>query len=238
MTVPTIAAPTPARPDRTHRRPARLVPLVLGTLLLLVGLPLLATGGLLLWTSGVHRSDGFVTSPEDRFTTQRAALVSDRIDLQAGAGWLPVHAALGDARLEVTPRSDDALFVGVARASDVRAYLHGVGRTEIEALGFGSSVRAVGPWPGSTPPGPPADQGFWIARATGTGTQRVTWPAAEGNWMFVIMKADGSPGIDVHGRIGAQFPALGTVAWTVLVVGLGVTVVGVLLIAPSLRRRR
>jgi hypothetical protein len=41
---------------------------------------------------------------------------------------------------------------------------------------------------------------------------------------------------DVQGRIAAQFPALGTVAWTVLSIGLGAIVVSVLLIAP--RRHR
>jgi len=236
MTTPTLAAATPTRPPRERRRVARVVSIALGTLLLLIGIPLTVAGGLLLWAHGVHRSDGFVTSPEDRFTTTTSALVSDRIDLRAGADWLPVHAALGDARLEVTPRENGAVFVGVARAADVRAYLHGVSRTTIEALGFGSSVREVAGRPGSALPGRPADQDFWIAQAAGTGPQRVTWPAADGNWMFVIMQADGSPGIDVQGRIAAQFPALGTVAWTVLSIGLGAIVVSVLLIAPSRHR--
>jgi hypothetical protein len=43
-------------------------------------------------------------------------------------------------------------------------------------------------------------------------------------------------GIDVRARIGAEFPALGTVGWTVLIVGAGLTVVSVLLIAPGARR--
>ena len=51
--------------------------------------------------------------------------------------------------------------------------------------------------------------------------------------MFVIMNADGSSGIDVDARIGAEFPALGTVAWTVLIIGAGVTVIGVLLVRPG-----
>lgn len=236
MAAPTLTAPTPTPPARTRRGGARVVPLVLVTLLLLVGIPLVAAGGLLLWTHAAHRSDGFVTSPSDRFTTSTAALVSDRIDLQDGAGWLPVHAALGDARVEVASRGADPVFVGVARAADVEAYLHGVGRTKIDALGFGDSVSAIDQGAG-TAPAPPADQDFWIAQSTGTGVQRVTWPATDGNWMFVIMNADGSAGVDVQGRIGAQFPALGTVAWIVLVIGLGVTAVSVLLIAPSAGRR-
>lgn len=180
MSAPTLPAPTPTRPARQRRGAPRVVALALGSLLLLIGIPLMTAGGLLLWTHGVHRSDGFVTSPEDRFTTSSPALVSDRIDLQDGADWLPVHAALGDARLEVTPRGTDAVFVGVARAADVQAYLRGVSRTTIEDLGFGDSVRESDQPPGTAPPGRPADQDFWIAQASGTGVQRVTWPAGDG----------------------------------------------------------
>jgi hypothetical protein len=209
---------------------------VLGALLLLPGLGLVLGGGVLLWASGVQRVDGFVVSPEDRFTTSAAALVSERIDLRTGADWLPIDAALGEARVEVTPRGNDAAFVGIAPATDAQAYLSGVGRTEIGALGFDSTVGDDGRRPGAAPSGPPADQHFWIAQATGRGMQRVSWPAAEGDWMFVIMRADGLAGIDVRARIGAEFPALGTVGWTVLIVGAGLTVVSVLLIAPGARR--
>src|SRR3954469_4190872 len=137
----TIAALPPAAPPaRTRRRAARVVARVVGTLLLVLGVALVAGGGLLLWAHGVHRSDGFVTSPEDRFTTSTHALFSERIDLTTGADWLPVEAALGDARVEVTTRADDDVFVGIARVGDAAAYLDGVSRTEVEALGFDSSL--------------------------------------------------------------------------------------------------
>src|SRR3954451_9345338 len=133
----TISAPPPWSPPAPRRRsPARVVAVVLGSLLLLPGIALVAAGGLLLWAHGVHRSDGFVHSPEDRFTTSTHALVSDRVDLRTDADWIPVSAALGDARVEVTVPEGEDVFVGVARASDAAAYLHGVSRTEIEALGF------------------------------------------------------------------------------------------------------
>src|SRR4051794_41697541 len=127
----TIAALPPAAPPaRTRRRAARVVARVVGTLLLVLGVALVAGGGLLLWAHGVHRSDGFVTSPEDRFSTSTHALVSERIDLGTGADWLPVETTLGDARVEVTADDGDAVFVGVARAADATAYLRGVSRTE------------------------------------------------------------------------------------------------------------
>src|SRR4051794_40574026 len=185
----TIAALPPAAPPaRTRRRAARVVARVVGTLLLVLGVALVAGGGLLLWAHGVDRSDGFVTSPEDRFTTSTHALVSERIDLTTGTDWLPVEAALGDARVQVTPRGDD-VFVGIARVDDAAAYLGGVSRTEVEALGFDSPLGNDDQRPGGEPSGPPAEQDFWIAQATGTGELQVTWPATEGDWMFVIMNA-------------------------------------------------
>jgi hypothetical protein len=226
-------APSPTISDR--RGPMRVIALVLGALLLLPGVGLIAAGGVLLWAHGVDRSDGFVVSPEDHFTTSTHALISDRIDLRTGADWLPVHTALGDARVEITPHAGQRVFVGIARVADAEAYLRDVSRTRIQSLGFDSPIGDDDQRSGSAEPAAPGDQGFWIAQSSGTGVQRVTWPAAEGDWMFVIMNADGSAGIDVSGRIGAEFPALGTVAWTVLIIGVGVTAVSVLLIRP--RRR-
>ena len=230
----TISAPPPLFPPAPRRRgAARVVALVVGVLLLVPGVALVAAGGLLLWAHGVHRSDGFVTSPQDRFSTSTHALFSDRIDLKTGADWLPVETSIGDARVQVTADDGGAVFVGVARAADVNAYLHGVSRTHVDALGFDSPAGHGDQFPGGAPSGPPADQDFWIAQSSGSGVQRVTWPATEGDWMFVIMNADGSAGIDVDARIGAEFPALGTVAWAVLIIGAGVTVIGVLLVRPG-----
>ncbi|NYJ07305.1 hypothetical protein [Petropleomorpha daqingensis] len=226
------APPAYTSPAPRRRGAARVVALVLGSLLLLPGIALVAAGGLLLWAHGVHRSDGFVFSPEDRLSTSTHALFSDRIDLRTGADWLPVSTSIGDARVQVTADDRGAVFVGVARADDVNAYLHGVSRTHVDALGFDSPAGTDDQFPGGAPSGPPADQDFWIARSSGTGTQQVAWPAGDGDWVFVVMNADGSAGVDVDGRIGAEFPALGTVAWTVLIVGAGITVVGVLLVRP------
>jgi len=231
----TSAPPARTAPAPRRRRAGRVVALVLGCLLLLPGIALVAAGGLLLWAHGVHRSDGFVFSPEDRLSTSTHALFSDRIDLRTGVDWLPVETSVGDARVEVTPAADGAVFVGVARAGDVDAYLHGVSRTHVDALGFDSPAGSDDQIPGDAPAGLPAEQDFWIAQASGPGTQQVTWPAGDRDWVFVVMNANGSAGIDVDGRIGAEFPALGTVAWAVLIVGAGVTVVGVLLVRPGRR---
>jgi hypothetical protein len=228
---PAWPAPTP-RPSRT----GRVVALVVGALLLLPGIGLLGGGGVALWADWFHRSNGFVVSPQEGFTSEGYALVSDRIELSATPEWLPAPDTLGTARLEVTGMGPREVFVGVAPATDARAYLDGVQRTVVDGLGFDAPATGSDQLPGGEPPGPPAQHDFWIAEAAGGGTQEVTWDPADGDWMFVVMNADGSPLVDVEARIGAEFPSLGGIGWGLLGVGGIVTLVAVLLLARAGRR--
>ena len=188
----------------------------------------------MLWADW-QRTDGFVVSPEEDFSSAGHALVSDRIELSTGAGWLPA-ASLGDARLEVTGAGPGDVFVGVAPAADARAYLDGVQRTVVDGLGFDAPATDSDQLPGGAPTGLPADQDFWIASASGSGTQEVTWAPADGDWMFVVMNADGSPWVEVEARIGAEVPALGVIGWAVLIAGSLLTFASVGLLVRGLRR--
>jgi hypothetical protein len=208
---------------------------VLGALLLLPGLAGVGGGGIVLWADALDRSDGFVVSPQEDFGSVGHALVSDRIDLAAGPDWLPMSTALGDARLEVTGTGADAVFVGIAAEADVRAYLDGVRRTVVDGLGFDAPATESDELPGGEPSGPPTEQEFWIAEATGHGTQEVTWDPSDGDWMFVVMNADGSPQVEVEARIGAELPALGWIGWGALGVGSVLTFVAVRLLVRAAR---
>jgi hypothetical protein len=223
-------------PARKPTRTGRVLALVLGVLLLLPGLGLLGGGGTLLWAHHLDRSDGFVVSPREGFSSVGHALVSDRIDLSAVSSWLPVPGTLGTARLEVTGTGPRTVFVGIAPAADARAYLDGVQRTVVDGLGFDAPATDGDQLPGGEPPGPPADQDFWIAEATGRGTQEVTWEPADGDWMFVVMNADGSPLVGVEARIGAELPALGGIGWGALTVGSLVSFAAVRLLVRGLRQ--
>jgi hypothetical protein len=223
--------PPPAPPSRWGA--GRIVALVLGVVLLLPGLGLLAGGGLMLWLEYGNRSDGFVFSETDSFTTDGYALVSERIDLAAGDAWLPVSAALGTARAEVTALGGGELFVGIAPADEGAAYLEGVQRSVINDLG--TTARDEVDVDGGPPAGPPGDQDFWVAEASGAGTQVLDWEPDQGDWLFVVMNADGSAGVAIDARIGASFPALAGLAWGVLGIGVLLTVVGVVLLAVAAR---
>ena len=89
---------------------------------------------------------------------------------------------------------------------------------------------------GGAPSGPPADQDFWIAQASGSGTQEVVWEPASGDWMFVVMNADGSSQVQVEARIGAEFPSIGWIGWVALGVGAALTYVAVRLLFRAFRQ--
>ena len=229
------APPAWPTPRRSPGRAGRVVALFFGALLLVPGLAGLAGGGILLWADVVDRSDGFVVSPQEDFSSEGYALVSDRIDLDAGPDWLPVSSTVGTARLEVTGTGADAVFVGIAPAADVRAYLDGVQQTVVDGLGFDAPATGSDQLPGGEPPGPPAEQDFWIAQAAGSGAQEVTWEPSDGDWMFVVMNADGSQRVQVEGRIGAELPTLAWIGWGALGVGAVLTFVGVSLLVRASR---
>ena len=159
--------------------------------------------------------------------------MSDRIDLAAGPDWLPVSERGRHRPARGDRHRRGSVFVGIAPAADARAYLDGVQRTVVDGLGFDAPATGSDQLPGGEPSGPPADQDFWIAQASGHGTQEVTWEPADGDWMFVVMNADGSPLVGIEARIGAEFPSLGWIGWVALIVGSALTYAAVRLLVTA-----
>ncbi len=222
-------------PTRPRMGAGRVVALVLGLLVLLLAAGLMAGGGGLLWADRAERTDGRPLSNEETLSAPGHALVSERIDLSTGADWVPLSAALGSVRFEAAATDPGTeTFVGIAPIAAAGAYLGDVERTVIDDLGIDSPDQRN--LPGGGPAGLPADQPFWTAQVSGTGTQELTWVPAEGDWMLVVMNADGSAGISVESRIGATFPALDGLGWSLLIAGLVCLVVGALVMALAARR--
>ncbi|MCW2531501.1 MAG: exported protein of unknown function [Blastococcus sp.] len=236
------ASPQPVwSPPPTAPRwgPGRIVALVVGLLLLLPAIGLLAGGGVLLWADRVARDDnGYLFSSEESFSSPGYAISTARIDLATGADWLPLSAALGDARVQVTgtdPSSD--VFIGIARAGDASAYLDGVERTVVGDFGTGSAADNQRQLGAEAPFAPPGEQNFWAAQAGGPGTQSLTWTPSGGNWTLVVMNPDASADVSVDARLGATVPALGGLAWGLLAGGLFLLVIGGLVILLAVRSR-
>src|SRR4051794_2051923 len=94
----------------------RVIALVCGILLLIPGIGLLFGGGVLLWADRSGRDDaGYLYSASDSFASPGYALTSGQVDLTTSANWVPLSAALGTARIDVTRAgSGGAVFVGIA----------------------------------------------------------------------------------------------------------------------------
>jgi hypothetical protein len=234
---PTAGPPTqevPARP--TGWTAGRIAGLVIGVLLVLLSLPLLGGGGTALWADRTQREAGYATSDVHHFSSSGSALATVSTELgSAGVGWLYPPGLLDKIRIRVTPNdASGPMFVGIARSADVDRYLAGVGHTVITEF-FGDKTESVD---GGAPSAPPGSQTFWVASATGSGPQTLTWEPMDGSWTVVVLNADGHPGIDVGADLGAKVPALPWIALGFLVAGALLLAGGVLLIVGVFRRNR
>ncbi len=124
--------------------------------------------------------------------------------------------------------------MGIGTSARVDRYLAGVGHTHISDF-WTNEEEIVG---GGTPASAPGTQDFWVASATGPGTQTVVWEPINGSWTVVVMNADGQPGIDAGADLGARLPALPWIALGLLTAGAVFAVGGTLLIVGARRHQR
>ena len=229
------AATSRSATRRSDWTTGRIAALVIGSLFVLLSVVLLGASGTALWADRTQRDGGFVTTDVHEFSTSGSALATERTELgSAGVGWLYSPGLLGEIRIRVTPSTGTKpLFVGIGPSADIDRYLAGVGHTVISDYWDETLDTVDGGTAGSTPAG----QDFWVASATGTETQAVTWDPADGTWTVVVMNADGRPGIDVTADLGARLPAVLWIAVGGLAVGAVLLAGGVLLIAGAIRRR-
>lgn len=218
---------------------ARVVSLVLGSLLALVSLALLAAGGAATWLDNTQRdAAGYLTSGTHTLSTGAYALTSDRIHLGSAADIFTAASVLGTVRIRVTPIDPSKpVFVGVAPEATVAHYLAGSSRAVVGNWADGE-VDAPVPARGVAPtrPGPLA---VWTAASSGKGTQTLTWKPTAGSWTVVVMNADGSPGVAVAADVAATVPPLGWIATGLLAGGGLLLVLGVVLVAvPAVRASR
>ena len=207
----------------------RVVGIVIGALLGLLGLALMAGGTFL--TVGyaiVTADDGYFDADLERLSTATVAITTEEADLQADPGppdWVMDFLDVS-VQIKAVGAADAAdTFIGIGATSDVDAYLGDAARDEIRDVRPGGDVR-YRTVPGSGSVAPPTDQTFWVESASGPGTQELTWDVAEGTWTAVLMNSDGSPGVIADVTVGAKSPA-------VLPVGIGLLVVGLVFLITA-----
>jgi hypothetical protein len=106
--------------------------------------------------------------------------------------------------------------------------LRGRGRTALCRAGTAGES-------GTAPAVLPARAGIWAARAAGPGTQTLAWPVRSGDWVVVVMNADGSRPVSVRANVAATLPALPWLTAGLLIGGIIVLAAGVTLIVIPVR---
>jgi hypothetical protein len=229
-------APQADQPPPTHWSAGRVVAVVAGSLLFLMSCGLL-TGGFaaLVADQGLRDDAGFVTSDTETFSTRTYAVTSENLDLHLddGAGWVP-ETLLGDTRITATG-TDGEIFLALGPSAEVGDYLADVSHSVFIGEEDGDpDYRTVN---GTTEPAPPADAEVWTVQAEGAGEQTITWEPDAGDWTIVLMNADGTTGVSADVTVGAELPALGAVAASLLVAGGMLLLLSVVLLVLALRRR-
>jgi hypothetical protein len=197
----------------------------------LLAVVILAGGGWALWMDRIERDDsGYVSIGTTELDTAAYAITSD---LQGdGPSWLYGSTLLGEARVRATSPGEQAVFIGIARTSDISRYLDGVGYATIEHFATGELTSTQ---EGGAPSAPPAQLSIWAASAEGTGEQTLVWKPRDGDWSIVLMNTDASAGVSVRGDLGAKFPPLPWVAAGLLMAGAVLAVVGGWLLVSGVR---
>ncbi len=221
-------------------RPAKIVAIVIGAILVLLGLGLLAPGGFLLWAYGTQRdANSYFESSARNMSTSGYALTAPRVDVHIGSGldWMPRGAA-ASVRIRAASTTETAVFVGIGPTLEVDRYLGGVERDEVTSFGWGAGSVRYEHVAGGAPPSPPGEQDFWVASSEGFGSQLVEWDVLDGNWTFVVMNADASRPVSAAVSLGARFDILYPIGVGLTAGGVILLAVGILLIVLGARRPR
>jgi hypothetical protein len=221
--------------------PGKVLLLVFGAILVLIGTGLLVGGGALMWTEGTLKdSEGFYTTRAVRLARNSYAIVSEPAEIDLGPTWILDWSRLVTVKVEAASNQPSkGLFIGIAE--EAAAYLTGVEYDEITKFhlrGRRADRVEYRNHPGGSPPAAPASQTFWIASAHGLGTQALKWDLEEGSYLLVLMNEDGSSGVDVEASLGVKVPLILGVAIGLLTGGIVVLLGGAFMIFLAVRRPR
>ena len=221
----------------------RITALVVGCVLILPAIGVLFAGGALMLGYSTQRDDdGYFDVTIEQLQTPTAAITGEDVQFAVEPGspdWLIDTIDL-DVRLRAAAlRTDEPIFVGIARQADLDRYLAEIAHDRV--------VRVVGTTPDYRRQGfeiddiaAPTEQDFWVASAVGSGVQELTWSATSGRWAAVVMNADGSPGITASLTVGAKSSLILPIAVTLLAIGTALTAAAIVLSvygAAGARRR-
>lgn len=230
----------PPPPPRSRWGAGRVIAVIVGAVLAFTSLGMLAAGGVLrLADDGIRDSQGYLMSSSVEFRSPGYAATSPDVELRSGTPLVDVPERwLGTVKVEADSRTSNGVFIGIARTSDVVAYLDGVAHSTVQDPFGGDQTPNTDFTDGGSPGRAPQDASFWVASARGQGQQTLTWKAESGNWTLVVMNGEGTTPVAADVSAGATIPILGDIAIALLIAGLiGAAISAVILVAALNRPR-
>jgi hypothetical protein len=213
----------------------RIFAIIFGGLMLLVAFGLLMGGGAILVTqSAVSDQGGYMMTGSVPLKVNSFAIVQSGINIHMDVGWMmnPPSQNIVSIKISATSNSGKPVFIGIATQQYAQGYLNNVGIDKLLTYDWvpnrmgGTGTPTYQTIPGGAPSSAPTTQVFWLAQASGTGTQTVTWTPTSGEYWVVIMNADGSSVVDENVQVGAHVAILSWVGWGLLFAGLMVGLAG------------
>jgi hypothetical protein len=225
--LPPASSPAPGRWTG-----GRIASVVIGAVLVLCSMGLLGGSGVALWAQ-TNRHGGYASFGTASYSVPGYAIASDTVALHLGNSL--ASDLIGTVRIRVTPVTGTTpAFIGIAPAGAAARFLAGVDYATVQ--GAAGDHGSYAEHAGSAPAVPPGQAGIWTARASGPGTQTLTWPVRSGDWMVVAMNADGSRPVSLRVNVAATLPALPWIATGLLAGGLACLAGGIVLIVLPLRK--
>ncbi|MEV0804434.1 hypothetical protein AB0I34_42545 [Kribbella sp. NPDC050281] len=203
----------------------RVIRSILGVLIALLGLVVAAAGGAAaFWLVG---PDNTVHAGEQHLTSKGLAIVSAPTMLDRHGPVLHV---------DVRSTAGKPVFVGVARGFDTTSYLKNIAHTELVQVEYPATLKTEEVKGTAGPVAAPGTLDWWVAKATGPGTQKLAWKIEDGPYSVVIMSADGKTAPDVQADLGIEIPNAFLSCLAVFVIGLVLLALGIFMVL--FRRRR
>ena len=176
--------------------------------------------------------DGTIASGKHDVSTPTAALVSPAAHIGNADD---IASVFGEPKVGLKASANDShdVFVGVGPKADVDRYLAGVSIDRVKDLELDPYKISRERESGRVSAAPPASQSFWVEQSSGR-TANVDWKVKDGSYRFVVMNADGSPGVTTDSRVEIGVPYLSSIALAGLLGGFMALVAGILLMTSAL----
>ena len=217
----------------------RLVLGLIGIVGVIVALPLLFTGGSLVWVDAVLTdADGFIRSSDMEIEVDGFALIAGPAEIDT-LPETPVSPIEFDdfATIRIEAENLDAtrgVFVGVADTDLLDGYLATVPYAVVSDLDADGLKFVYREDATAAVLASPNDQAFWNASAHGVQELVLEWDIEPGDYTLVVMNEDASDGLSFRTSLGIRVPVIQPIGITLVIGGVVALALGTLLLALAL----